>query len=254
MSNIKITFLGTNGWYTTKTGNTPCVLVETAKYNIIFDAGNGFCDIDRYINPAAKKAYLFLSHFHLDHITGLHTLAKLKFKKGLTIICHPGGKKILDTVIGQPFTIALKDLAFPVEVAELKEGRHKRFPFPVECLNLLHSSMCFGFRVILGKKIISYCTDTGRCPSLLKLAKDADIFITECAHKPGQVYEAWPHLNPETAAAIAQESSVKKLVLMHFDAQNYKAFKDRARAGRIAQKIFPRTVVAKDGMTLNIKG
>ncbi len=72
---MKITFLGTNGWYDTSTGNTICILVETDKYNIVLDAGNGLYKIDRYIS-SEKPVYLFLSHFHLDHIIGLHILGK----------------------------------------------------------------------------------------------------------------------------------------------------------------------------------
>ena len=44
---MKVLFLGTNGWYDTKTGNTTCILIETKKEYIILDAGNGFYKIDR---------------------------------------------------------------------------------------------------------------------------------------------------------------------------------------------------------------
>ncbi|MEK7333592.1 MAG: ribonuclease Z, partial [Nitrospirota bacterium] len=60
---MKITFLGTNGWYDTATGNTICILVETERYDIILDAGNGLYKADRYISNK-KPVYLFLSHFH----------------------------------------------------------------------------------------------------------------------------------------------------------------------------------------------
>ena len=35
---MKITFLGTNGWYDTKTGNTICTLIETKDYFIILQS------------------------------------------------------------------------------------------------------------------------------------------------------------------------------------------------------------------------
>ena len=80
---MKIVFLGTNGWYDTETGNTICTLVQTNEYNIIFDAGNGIHKVDRYIDWS-KPAFLFLGHFHVDHIEGFHILAKFRFAKGLT--------------------------------------------------------------------------------------------------------------------------------------------------------------------------
>ena len=39
---MKIIFLGTNGWYDTKTGNTLSVFMKTKKEYIILDAGSGF--------------------------------------------------------------------------------------------------------------------------------------------------------------------------------------------------------------------
>ena len=38
---MKITFLGTNGWYDSATGNTPSALIDTKDYYIILDAGFG---------------------------------------------------------------------------------------------------------------------------------------------------------------------------------------------------------------------
>jgi len=74
---MEIIFLGTNGWYDTKTGNTTCTLIETEDYFIILDAGNGLYKIDQYITSTSKRPiYLFLSHFHLDHIVGLHIMSK----------------------------------------------------------------------------------------------------------------------------------------------------------------------------------
>jgi ribonuclease BN (tRNA processing enzyme) len=36
---MKIIFLGTNGWYDTKTGNTVSTLIVTKEHNIVLDAG-----------------------------------------------------------------------------------------------------------------------------------------------------------------------------------------------------------------------
>lgn len=81
---MKVTFLGTNGWYDTVTGNTCSVLVQSEKYDIIFDAGNGIAKADRYITQK-KPVYLFISHLHIDHIAGLHTLVKFRLQQGLHI-------------------------------------------------------------------------------------------------------------------------------------------------------------------------
>jgi ribonuclease BN (tRNA processing enzyme) len=103
---MKVTFLGTNGWYDTATGNTVSVLVRSEAFDIILDAGNGIAKADRYITQK-KPALLFLSHFHIDHIAGLHTLVKFRFLQGLTIFCLPGGNTLLNTFVNEPFTVPL---------------------------------------------------------------------------------------------------------------------------------------------------
>ena len=64
MSEVKVIFLGTNGWYNSPTGDTTCILIETKDSYIILDAGSGIAKLDEYIKQP-KKAYLFLSHFHI---------------------------------------------------------------------------------------------------------------------------------------------------------------------------------------------
>ncbi|HDY66909.1 MAG TPA: MBL fold metallo-hydrolase [Candidatus Scalindua sp.] len=247
---MKIVFLGTNGWYDTKTGNTTCILIETKKEYIILDAGNGLYKIDRYIK-AEKPIYLFLSHFHLDHIIGLHILNKFNFSQGIRIFGQLGTKNILKTIVNKPYTIPLAELPYNVEVYELFEGQHN-IPFSIKCKVLLHSSKCFGYRFELQGRVITYCPDTGVCENVIELAKDADLLITECSFKSGQYNEKWPHLNPEDAAQIAKQASAKKLALLHFDANIYQRLQERKQAQKKARGIFSNTIVAVDDMEIEL--
>lgn len=245
---MKITFLGTNGWYDTQTGNTICTLIETRREYIILDAGNGIYKLPRFIKKR-KPVYLFLSHFHFDHIIGLHILAKFKFLKELSIIGQPGTKDILNRVIRRPFTISFRRLPFKVQVREIEEGRH-RFPFLVKSKFLLHSSKCLGYRFEIDGKTIAYCPDTGLCKNAFELAHNADLLIAECSYKPGEKDKIWPHLNPEEAAFLAKQSKVKKLFLTHFDPTRYPGFAERKRAENVAKKSFKNTAAARDNLTI----
>jgi len=40
---MQVTFLGTNGWYDSATGNTVSALISTENYDIILDAGKRHC-------------------------------------------------------------------------------------------------------------------------------------------------------------------------------------------------------------------
>jgi ribonuclease Z len=247
---MEIVFLGTNGWYSTDTGNTSCVLVDSDDYYVVFDAGDGIYKLDNYISED-KPVHLFLSHFHLDHLIGLHVISKLKLDQGIDIYGQRGTRRTLGRIARHPFTIPLPDLAFDVRIHELSEGTHE-VPFPVTCRFLMHSDPCYGYRVSLDGKDIVYCTDTGVCDSSLELSHNADVLIHECSFKPGHSDARWPHANPQEAANLALKAKVKQLLLTHFDAAIYRSFEDRELAQREARKTFKNTVAMVDGASLKI--
>jgi ribonuclease BN (tRNA processing enzyme) len=247
---MKIDFLGTNGWYDTETGNTLCILIDSKSAYIVLDAGNGIWKLDRYIN-GRKPVYLFLSHFHLDHIIGLHVLYKFNFAQGLTIIGQSGTRDLLNKIINSPFTIPMHQLQYRIEIYETPQEQLIT-PFKFTSLPLRHSSECLGYRFEIEDKVISYCTDTGYCENAVNLARDADLLITECALKKGQSDENWPHLNPREAARIAGEGNAKMLALVHFDANEYSTLEARKQAEKEARRFFDKTFAAMDDMEIEI--
>ncbi|MFA5275681.1 MAG: MBL fold metallo-hydrolase [Candidatus Omnitrophota bacterium] len=242
---MKIRFLGTNGWYDSLTGNTACVLVEVKDRYIILDAGNGLYKIDRYINKN-KPVHLFLSHFHLDHIIGLHILNKFNFPQGIDIFGPKGLTKVFKFIINSPYSKPVKDIRTKIRLHELNPDMPESAN--VEFKKLRHTVDCFGYRFNLDNKVLVYCTDTGVCKNLIELAGGADLLITECSYLPGQTDRSWPHLNPESSARVAKTAKAKKLVLLHFDAALYITFQGRMLAERCAKKIFRNSKAAKDGM------
>jgi ribonuclease BN (tRNA processing enzyme) len=242
-------FLGTNGWYDTKTGNTVCVLIETKNKYVIFDAGNGFYKIDQYVK-FDKPIHLFLSHYHLDHIIGLHALNKFNFKQGIDIFGPTGLKTLFKRVINTPYSMPISRLNTRVRLHEIKKGNF--LPTEIEYKELKHNSLCYGYRVISDGKVVTYCTDTGICRNLSLLASKADLFITECSLRPGQVDNKWPHLNPSQAAEIASKSKCRELVLIHFDASIYLSKADREDAAAVGRKIFRNTLAAEDGLVIDL--
>ena len=247
---MQVTFLGTNGWYDTATGNTCSVLVQSEEYDIILDAGNGIAKADRYITRK-KPVFLFISHLHIDHITGLHTLVKFRFKKGLQIFTQQGSVADLNAFVREPFTVPFSDLPYHTEIVELAEGRHQ-LPFTVECRPLVHPVPCFGYRLEINGMVITYCTDTGICDNAIALGRDADLLITECGLKPGEESPCWPHLNPENAIDIARQAHAKRLALMHFGADVYRTLDDRYALQQQFEKEWPGLIVATDDLTVTL--
>jgi ribonuclease BN (tRNA processing enzyme) len=246
---MKVAFLGTNGWYDTKTGNTICILVETAYEYVIFDAGSGIYKIDKYIK-SQKPIYLFISHLHLDHIAGLHIFNKFKFKQGITLVIPQQLKRNIQKLIAKPITIPLNKLSFKIKIKTF--NKKIDIPLDIKAFKLTHPSPCWGYRLHSGDKIIAYGADTGQCENLYLLTKNADLFIAECSYRKGETHKGWVHLNPEQAAEAAKEAKVKKLALIHFDASRYLTFKDRHQAENAARIIFKNTFAAKDNLEIKI--
>ena len=247
---MKVAFLGTNGWYDSESGNTVCTLVQSESATVILDAGNGLHRADRYL-AGGKPVFLFLSHFHVDHIEGLHILAKFRFAGGLTICGPSGSRDILGTFLNHPFTIPLESLPYPARILEMPEEA-AFLPFPVEALPLRHASLTLGYRIVIDDRTVAYCSDTGYCENAVQLGRSADLLITECAYKKGQASESWPHLNPETAARIALEAGARQLFLTHFDAEVYQTLSERRVSESVAASIFPSVTAATDGQEIII--
>lgn len=254
---MKIIFLGTNGWYSSTTGDTPCVLVDSKDQYVIFDAGNGIYKLDKYIKED-KPISMFISHFHLDHVSGLHTLMKFDFKQGIDVYVGTGRTKDFGTLVNPPFTIGYIDkpenvykLKTPIRLHELSENE-ENIPFKASAIKQHHAYTGHGFRVELEGKIIAYTGDCGFTDQARKLAKDADLLICECGNKKTPPDDPWGHFDPMQAATLAKESNVKQLILNHFGAHLYLTMDDRKWAENEAKKIFPNTIGAVDGMEFDL--
>ncbi len=246
----KIVFMGTNGFYDSETGNTVSILIETVEHCIVLDAGYGIWKLGQYVRDD-KPVFLFINHFHLDHIVGLHTLALNKFSRGLHIITQEGGTELLDTIVGFPFTIPFKELPFSTRIIEVPGGEGE-LPFAAQFLPMVHAAPTMGMRMEVDGRVIAYCPDTGFCENALSLARKADLLIAECAFRPGESDASWPHLNPETAARIAREAGAKKLVLVHFDAFQYATIEARIKAEQKAREVFESSYISMDGAEVEL--
>lgn len=227
-----------------------CTLLRFRSWDVVLDAGYGLHRLDRYCD-GSRPVFILLSHFHLDHVAGLHTLVKFRLKAGLTICGQKGTRKALGRLVNRPFTVPLSKLPYPARVLELPKEAGE-LPFKATVLPLKHADPVLGFRIEADGRSVAYCTDTGYCPNALKLARDADLLITECAHLPGETNPGWPHFNPETAGRLAREAGAKKLALTHFSAARYPTQASRREALRLARKVFPAAAGGRDGASFRL--
>jgi len=244
-NHMTITFLGTNAWFDTETGYTPSVLIDSQKAYIVLDAGNGIYTLDRYIKDAEKPIYLFISHLHFDHITGLHLLNKFHFAQGITLVIPESLQGGFLTVFNPPYMAPYDKLHTKVTIVSVQEGKNS-MPVPFEAFKMFHSSTDFGYRFTLEQKVIAYSGDTGICDNERPLAAGADVLIYECSNKPEYPQSSWGHMNPAEAATVAKNAGAKQLCLLHFSPEFYPDAASRKEAEKVAQAIFPNTKAMMD--------
>lgn len=241
---MKVTFLGTNGWYDTDTGNTVSVFVDAGDSYIILDAGFGFVKA-RSLIKEEKPVCLFISHLHLDHLIGLHTLPLFNVPQGIDIFTERRMVEGLRSFLRRPFTSPPVMLKTKLRFHDI--AKKAKMPFDYSYARLQHSVPCYGYRFASGGKTLAYCTDTGLCGNLKRLAKGADLLIIECAMKTGDTSPNLFHVTPETAARVAKEAGSGELALFHFDPGRYPTFAEREAAEKAARGIFSNTIAARDG-------
>jgi ribonuclease Z len=104
-------------------------------------------------------------------------------------------------------------------------------------------------KLISGKKI-GFIFDTGVCQAAIKVAKDADLVVSESTFSTDQEEEArsYKHLTSEDAAKIAKKAKAKRLILTHFSQR----YKDVSQLEKQAKKIFKETIAAQDFLEIDI--
>lgn len=96
----------------------------------------------------------------------------------------------------------------------------------------------------------AYCSDTLYFPELAQAVKGVDLlyheatYADDCAAKARQRH----HSTASQAAMTARDAGAGRLLLGHFS----KAYADEARHLAEASAIFPRTIIASEGMSLEI--
>ncbi len=103
-----------------------------------------------------------------------------------------------------------------------------------------------------GRKF-SFVTDTAYLPGIAEEVKNSDFLVCEGMFEEGLEKDAAEkkHMTCTQAAQVAKDACVKKMALIHYSPRytNYQLKKMLESA----RKIFPQTVLSKDGMSLNIE-
>lgn len=248
-------------------GNTACIEIRLADDTlIVLDCGSGLRALGKSLlgeyGDRPIQAYLFLTHFHWDHIQGIPFFLPL-YKEGNTFLFHSVMRQrsemqgIIEGQMANPY--------FPVDMSAMRAVRHF-FELGGEPINiqgailssvpLNHPQGCVGYRVEAEGATFVLATDTepgsafhDRC--VRELARDADVFVYDAQFTPEQLAgdkKGWGHSSWAEGVRIAKECGVKRLLLFHHDPESDDPYVDGLVSK--ARQEFPHTMGAAEGMEM----
>ncbi|VVB98367.1 Ribonuclease Z [uncultured archaeon] len=287
---LKATFLGTSASIPTVERGMPSIALK-GKELYLWDCGEG-CQrqMMKYKVGFGSVKGVFISHLHLDHFLGIYGLIEtLRLSSAcsqkLPIFAPRGFEQMLinrwDFMDVQELKSGelLKDAEGSISAFKVKHSResfgfiykeHDRVKFHDEKAHKLglkgvlfreiqeKGSVKVGRKKIEledvtwvkpGRKI-AYAGDCLPSRSTVDAAKGADLLIHEATFGKEFEKEAEErnHSTAEQAAQIAKEAGVKQLALTHISGR----YRDVTELLKEARAIFPNTLVAEDGLGIEI--
>jgi phosphoribosyl 1,2-cyclic phosphodiesterase len=249
-------------------GNTPCIEIRCGKHVLIFDGGTGLRALGNVLvrDKTIRECDIFLSHCHLDHVTGLPFFAPF-FADGYHIRIW-AGNLLPDESIEQVMRKIMSSPLFPVEVEIFKatiefhdfsSGDILR-PYDDVTLRtapLDHPDGASGYRLEHGGRVFSLISDTEGFPGkhdkeLVSLARGADLIVYDATFTEEEIASrrGWGHSTWTRGIRLADEAGVKQLCLFHHDPSHDDDFMDALAAE--ANDARPGTITAREGQIIDI--
>ncbi len=248
---MELTVLGSGGWIPTTARQTSCYLITSGTEALVLDAGTGLgaLHLDPSLLEGIEAVTVLLSHFHLDHVTGLGFISERGLDGRELTIAGPGS-----LCYGRPTRSIVQDqlLASPLQTTsplvsacwaelgwdtlgfaghEVVTWEQNRHPLPSA-----------GFRV--GDRF-AYCTDTEFDPETVRRTAGVTTLLHE-AWEPTDAERG--HTSGEEVGTIAAEAGVSRLVITH----HHPLPGVRERTAAAAQARFAAAVSATDEAVLEL--
>jgi ribonuclease BN (tRNA processing enzyme) len=244
--------LGTAGGPSPKVSRSaPANMVVSGDTLYVVDCGNGVARQVVQAGFALKSLrHIFVTHHHSDHNLDYGNLFYLAWSAALRDVVQSYGPPPLAAMTEAFFALN----AFDIELRMRDEGRPD--PRPMLVPHEIHSAgvvmrdenvtvtaavvhhppieLAFAYRFDAADRSIVFSGDSRKVPSLIDLARGADVLVCEAQYLPGirglaerlaadpsrveAVYRSISGnaVSVEEAGEVAQEAGVKTLVLNHF--------------------------------------
>jgi len=251
-------------------GNTSTVEVRCGGARFVFDAGTGMRALgNACLSEGDTDITLLLSHLHWDHIQGLPFFTPLYMSSTRLEILSAevdegDARRALAAQMRAPtFPIDWENLPSSIEFSTFDASRQcVRGDVLIRALRLPHpGGDVTAYRLDCAGRSVVYATDVERSSDIddgmLEFARGADVLIHDAQYTPeeyrgdsGPSRLGWGHSTFETAAQLARDAHVGRLLLFHHDpAHDDEAV---ARIEQRARSLFSATEAAREGRTLEL--
>ena len=277
----RVVILGTAGGPTPKPNRFPAAYALVVDDDVyLVDAGNGVAQqLARAGIGINRVRHIFISHHHSDHDADVGTVALLAWATNPQLPVTVWGpapiraqmsayreyaRFDIDTRTadeGRPdFDAMTRVVEFNEEGLLLDDGKVK-----VRCVRNLHPPIreSYALRFDTPDRSVAFSGDTTYSPSVVALAKGADVLVHEVMYLPAldaliasepnaktlREHLLASHSTPEQVGRVATEAGVGTLVLSHF-VPGWPMVADQTWLAEVRPHFSGRIVIAHDLMTL----
>ena len=207
-------------------------LVEQDQLRIVVDFGTGVVSNLQNYCDLSDISHVVITHMHPDHFLDLIPFRyALRYRDTYdsdtrtkpSVFLPPDGARTLERVV-LPFAETESFFSGVMEVAEYDPAALLVIgELVLQFEPVKHYVPTWGVS-ITGTKKLAYSADSGMCPAIQTLARDADLFICNAGANPDiDDPSNWGHLQPEEAGKAARSSRARRLWLSHISRRYDKA-------------------------------
>lgn len=216
---MELVILGAGTAIPTPNRSAAGVLVRVGEVPLLFDMGPGTLARLALANVSYRDLeYVFLTHHHADHTLDLATFLQVNTStpgwtrtRPVHLLGSRGTRefyaRLLDTYPD------LAPQSYALDIREVAATRLAFDAWTVETALTGHTPTSIGYRVEAEDQVVVYSGDATERAELAQLARDADVFVCECAFPRN--YPTEDHLTANAVARVARAAGVKQVVLVH---------------------------------------